>query len=419
MEKRIQYLQSQWPKYPAWKNENSLFGRIYEIQSESLTLARFHKSWIWHEVSLHQLALKNSLFSVKDVVRVGDLVALSADQKELILLAPAESDPAGPWRESDWLKAQKKAEVARQWDLFLRHVRSFFQQKDFIEIQTPLLVECPGTEPSLEVFETKLQIGAKSKRLFLPTSPEIHLKKTLGLGLENIFEITSSFRNGEITERHQPEFKILEWYRAYSDLYSIKADVQELIQWLCQNFSQSPPLAVRTFSITELFKTHCDFDLRSDTSEVELRQLAQRLSIDVRSATCIDDVFYLIFTEAIENKWSQDELVFVEGYPPYQAALARLDDSGFALRFEAYWRGLELANAFYELTDPVVQRQRSGEDLIKKKEMGKSEISLDEGFFVCLERGLPPTSGIALGLERLFMSLFAVSKIDQVKLFSY
>ena len=122
--------------------------------------------------------------------------------------------------------------------------------------------------------------------------------------------------------------------------------------------------------------------------------------------------------EKIENKWPQDRLVFVEKYPPYQAALARIDKDGWAERFEVYWKGLELANAFHELNNPKIQRERANDDLEKKKQLGKKSVTLDEEFFQSLEYGMPPSAGIALGVERLYMALKNVKSIDSLVTYS-
>jgi lysyl-tRNA synthetase class 2 len=188
-----------------------------------------------------------------------------------------------------------------------------------------------------------------------------------------------------------------------------------MIEYVSDKLKVTRPKEVLTFTVAELFKKYCDFNFTPQTTEQELKALALSLNVDVKSATTIDDYFYLIFMEKIENQWPPDRLVFVEKYPPYQAALARLDQNGWGDRFEAYWNGLELANAFHELNDPEIQRARSQEDLDKKKKMGKEEITLEESFFTALDQGMPPSAGIALGMERLYMAAKNIKNIDQIK----
>lgn len=377
-------------------------GRIYDISREEgslkLVLHRDQKS---HIIQFEKAP------PYSEFLDFGDLVAVVSEE-EIILLAPQLS--ALPKRTFD-------KGLITKWNFYLDQIRLFFKSRDFLEVKTPSLVVCPGTEPSLDVFSTELQIGSRKEKLFLPTSPELHLKKTLALGAERIFEMASCFRNGEVTERHQPEFLMLEWYRAYSDLSSIKQDMIDLVHHLTKAFACKAPEQVRTYSVAELFQKYCHFELTPQTSMQELKQLAERLGVDVRSAESIDDFFFLIFMEKIESELPQDQLIFVEKYPPYQAALARLTEDGWGDRFEAYWKGLELCNAFNELNDPVIQRARSQQDLDKKVQMGKAIVGLDEEFFQCLEAGVPPAGGIALGVERLFMCLLELQKISAVQVF--
>jgi lysyl-tRNA synthetase class 2 len=339
----------------------------------------------------------------------GDLIAITADQK-IILLAPAK----GPLPPRNFVKG----DLVR-WNQYMTALREFFVGQGFMELKTPSMVPCPGTEPTLDVFSTELKVGSRHQKLFLPTSPELHLKKALALGAEKIFEIASCYRNGEITERHQPEFLMLEWYRAYNNLSAIKQDVVNLVSALAAKLARTEPKNIKTYSVAELFKIHCSFTLTPQTTLTELKDLGLSLGVDVHSAESIDDYFFLIFMEKIESKLNPDELIFVEKYPPYQAALARLTEDGWGDRFEVYWQGFELANAFHELNNPVVQRLRSEEDLEKKKQLGKEEVFLDTEFFQCLEAGMPPSGGIALGVERLFMALMGIKNISQVKLFPY
>ncbi|MEK2644338.1 EF-P lysine aminoacylase EpmA [Bdellovibrio sp. BCCA] len=337
----------------------------------------------------------------------GDLVAV-VSSNEIVLLAPQKKSL--PHRQFD-------PELLKTWNVYVQGLRDFFTSQDFIELKTPSLVVCPGTEPSLDVFSTTLKVGSRTQKLYLPTSPELHLKKALALGAEKIFEIAPCYRNGEVTERHQPEFLMLEWYRAFDNLTSIKKDVENLVHTLTKLLKVSGPRSVKSHSIAELFKTYSDFDLRPDTTKEELKKLAEKLQVDVRSAESIDDFFFLIFMEKIESKLPPEDLIFVEKYPPYQAALARLTEDGWGDRFEVYWKGLELANAFHELNHPEIQRLRSAEDLEKKKDLRKEVVSLDEEFFECLEAGMPPSGGIALGVERLFMAILGKERISDLRLF--
>lgn len=379
---RDEYLQKHWTRYPEMPRGALKWGRV-----ENLRLGT-------HQLSQWTLKDSTSYFG-QDVLQDGDLVALFP-ANQIVLLAPN-------------LVGKSKVDLLwhdhQKWQNFLVQIRQVFWDKKFQEVKTPTLVKCPGTEPTLEVFETELRIGSEKTRYFLPTSPELNLKKILSAGAEKIFEIAPVFRNGERTERHSPEFTMLEWYRSFTGLQAIKMDVIELVETLCDRLKLERPLEVLSFTIPELFKQYCDFDFKPDTTAEELKELAHKLGVDVTAATCLDDYFYLIFLEKIENKWPADRLVFVEKYPPYQAALARIGADGWAERFEFYWRGFELGNAFHELNDPVLQRQRSQEDLEKKRQNGKAGIDLDESFFQALDFGLPPSAGIAVGLERLFMAL--------------
>ncbi|KYG67289.1 EF-P lysine aminoacylase GenX [Bdellovibrio bacteriovorus] len=382
-------------------SEVKVAGRIYKIEREEglkLQLIRDEKI---HKVSF-QIAPPHSEHLIE-----GDLVAVTSAE-EIVLLSPQLT--ALPLRHFDKVFLQ-------EWSAYLNQIREFFKKKEFVEVKTPSLVRCPGTEPSLDVFTTLLVQGSRQERLYLPTSPELHLKKALALGGEKIFELAPCFRNGEITQRHQPEFLMLEWYRAYEALPAIKDDVVALIGHMVKFLNVAAPVSVHTYSVAELFKIYCDFDFTPQTSAIDLKNLADRLEVDVQSAESIDDLFFLIFMEKIESQLPPEDLVFVEKYPPYQAALARLTEDGWGDRFEAYWKGLELANAFNELNDPYVQRHRAQEDLNKKKESHREPVSLDEEFFRCLEAGMPPSAGIALGVERLYMALKGISDIEDLRLF--
>lgn len=395
---RDEYLLNRWKSYPEMPRGALRWGRVEQQRLGVQILSECH----FKDTKEDKLG---EPVRAGDVLEDGDLVAIMP-ANQIILLAPNLT--RRPVRDEKW-------PVIKTWFEFLTHVRKFFQEKRFQEVKTPSLVECPGTEPSLEVFETLFENASQSKKYFLPTSPELNIKKLLAEGAERVFEIAPVFRNGEKTEKHEPEFLMLEWYRSFSAFSPIKMDVIELIEQMADALRVSRPLEVLTFTIPDLFKQHCHFDLKPTTTLDELKALAQKLKVDVQSATSIDDYFYLIFMEKIEYQWPNDRLVFVEKYPPYQAALARIGADGWAERFEVYWKGLEIGNAFHELNDPKTQRRRSQEDLEKKKNEGRKPIELDENFFQALEYGLPPSAGIAVGLERLFMALMDIKKIQNLR----
>jgi lysyl-tRNA synthetase class 2 len=440
--KRRQYLMEEWLSYPESQKDALYRGRlISKVVSETAVKS----TSVTVELTLEQNFVPVTVHVQKSpLVKIllnGDLIeilSMSGRRKtlggktqavteksglfEVVLLAPNLRDQkscrtssiTGPLGAAEMLERVIRL---KQWNLFVSHLRDFFVKNDFLEISTPSLVVCPGTEPSLEVYKTTHLDGSRSRPLYLPTSPELHLKRALGFGFEKIFEITRSYRNNEVTDRHQPEFWILEWYRAFSGPAIVERDVQELIFALSNQLPGARrPLQVVRKTVTQLFAETFHFEFRPNTSENELRELAQREGIDVHAATSIDDLFFLLFYE-IEQKMNPDDLLFVVGYPPYQAALARIDEQGWAERFEVYWQGLELANAFHELNDPVVQRNRSQQDLMKKEIASKEKVPLDEEFFEALEAGIPPASGIALGIERLFMAFYDIRRIQDVRLF--
>ena len=393
---RDEFLDKQWRRYPEMPQRALRWGRVEQHYLGTLSLAGL-KLIVERETEEGVAA--------EEILHEGDLVCLLPNNK-VMLLAPNLT--------------QRKSNSCRwatykQWQGFLSEVRRVFVAKTFIEVRTPTLVSCPGTEPSLEVFETEFQNGSERKKFFLPTSPELNLKKLLAEGAEKIFELAPVFRNGESTDRHLPEFIMLEWYRAFANLAKIKMDVLDLIDSAASHLQAAKPAGVLTFSVSQLFKEKCGFDLRPETSVDELKELALRLGVDVKSAQSIDDYFYLIFMEKIEYTWPADHIVFVEKYPPYQAALARVGSDGWAERFEVYWKGYELGNAFHELNDPTVQRLRAEDDLAKKAQSGKKPVLLDGNFFTALEFGMPPSAGIAVGLERLYMALTDLNDISALR----
>jgi lysyl-tRNA synthetase class 2 len=321
-----------------------------------------------------------------------------------------------------------------QWARMLSEIRAFFDARDFIEMQTPTLVPSPGTEPFLDPFSTVWETASGRQTLFLPTSPEFHLKKLLATGWTRIFELKTCFRNGELGTHHQPEFMMLEWYRAFSSLERVADDVGELISWLAERLVTVPgysrvwpqgkkPQLVRTTMREVFFRAFKGFELRPDTTRDELLKVAADAEVRCGSTDTWDEVYFRLFLEKIENSLAElmqtDGPVLIHGYPPSQAALARIGADGFADRFEVYWRGFELANAFHELNDAVETLVRFNDDAAKKRDLSKSAVPLDQGLLNAVEFGLPPSGGIALGVDRLFMAFFGIKEITKTRPFPF
>ena len=301
-------------------------------------------------------------------------------------------------------------------------VRQFFADRGFIETRTPLLVPCPGMEPHIRPFQ--LTTGA-----YLPTSPEFALKRLLVGGLEKIFQITPTFRFEPKSTTHHPEFTMLEWYRAFAGMEDIMRDTEQLLEALAVAIHGKPEIefqgrrfSVRTpwprLSVRRLFHELSQVDLVACASSEALARECIRLGLAPSSEMAQlarepwDDLYFRIWLNVIEPKLPQDQAVFVHGYPASQAALAVVqtdsDGSRWARRFEAYAAGIELCNAFEELTDPVEQRARFIRDMELRSQVYGADFPktpLDEDFLNALNEGLPPSGGNALGIDRLVMLL--------------
>jgi elongation factor P--(R)-beta-lysine ligase len=402
---REEFLKNRWSRYPVKPSEHTVAGQIL-----SCGAGHVHLRLSPTEVENFQISE-----SWQRILREGDWISLKTDATrclEICLLAPNLSGSA-----PSPISPQQLGILSR-WSEFQNLVREFFLQEGFAEVQTPTLTVCPGTEPFLDVFETQFQWGKINRKLFLPTSPELHLKKALGRGIPKLFEMRPCFRNGEVSATHQPEFWMLEWYRAFENLDTIKSDVENLVNFLIHKMKLEKEFARPIErSISELFQKHCGFSLTPKSRSEDLLQVCKSMDIQTGQATDFDDLFYFLFLEKIEGNLKHAGPLFVEKYPPSQAALARLTADGWGDRFEFYWGGFEIANAFHELNDPQVQKERFAQDLSKKVNLGKTPVPVDDDFVACLEVGLPPSAGIALGLERLFMVLMDISDIKELRLF--
>ena len=293
-------------------------------------------------------------------------------------------------------------------------VRRWFEGQGFIEVETPLRVRAPGQEVHLDAFEAA---GGR----YLITSPEYHMKRLVAAGARRIYQITRAFRAGEVGAHHQPEFTILEWYRAEAPLSTIADDCEALVGVAAQATGGHPPAGARPFlrtTVAEVMERHAGLRLRGDESASALATLARQVGLDPGPSDAYDDVFFQIFLDRVEPALAQGPPTFVFDWPLPLAALARRNPARpqWADRFELYANGLELANAFGELTDPVEQRRRFVEESEIRRALGKVVYPLDEALLAALSV-MPPTSGVALGLDRLVMLVASRTNISDVVAF--
>ncbi len=303
----------------------------------------------------------------------------------------------------------------------LKAVRAFFDARGYHEMETPLMVARPGMEPHLDPFETELRTPAGEKnRVFLITSPEYSLKKLLAAGFTKIYQLGKCFRNGEDSGgRHNPEFTMLEWYRIGTDYRGIMDETEELIRFVAkESVGKEIAAGWERLSVKEAMMRHADIDLDAAlTNKGILLGKAAELGHPLHVGTSWDDVFFTIFLNAVEPKLGIERPCFLYDYPVSMAALSKpAKDPRYAERFELYMGGLELANAFSELTDAAEQRRRLEEERELRKKLGKNDYGLDEEFLAALE-SMPEAGGISIGIDRLVMILLGETDIRRVLAF--
>ncbi|HCR81410.1 MAG: hypothetical protein UY13_C0002G0422 [Candidatus Pacebacteria bacterium GW2011_GWB1_47_8] len=333
-----------------------------------------------------------------------------------------------------WLRTDpelKKKLLLREQVIDL--LRQFFKTRQFHEVETPLMWPVPSAEPYLEVFETELLSPTRPpQKMYLLTSPEYALKKLIAGGLGNIFQITKAFRNNEgISNKHNPEFTILEWYRVEADYAQLMTDCE---QWLVElvkkihgtnqlvyqgkKYDFTPPFIC--LSVTEAFWQTLGLSVDQVTSIDALKSKALELGYQVGEEANYEHVFNQLFLNRVEPMIAeQTKPVILYDYPVELPSLARkkASDPRFVERFELYVAGLELGNAFSELTYLKEQKERLLADLALRRKLGKKAFPIDQEFIEALEAGLPPTAGMAIGVDRLVMLLADTAQISDTLFF--
>ncbi len=336
----------------------------------------------------------------------------------------------------------------------LAALRRFFAERDFVEVETPLLVPSPGLELHLDAV-----IAGNG---YLITSPEYQMKRLLAAGFERIYQVCKCFRAGEHGPHHASEFTMVEWYRGFAELDAIVRDTEELVAQVVRavagapeaapidpagksprpdgNAAGGPPprdlgapiarVAGRSIDVSppwprmtvrDAMRTWAGVEVLGDEPAEALVAAVRAAGIAIADETAWDDAFFAAFLARVDPALAAlDRPVILEDWPAPLAALARKKpgEPQTALRFEAYVGGIELANAFGELTDPVEQRARFEHDQATRRARGRPVYSIDDKLIAALAEGLPPSAGIALGFDRLVMLATGAAAIDDVLTFA-
>lgn len=316
------------------------------------------------------------------------------------------------WRPAcDLKQLQSRAQM-------LTKIRSFFQQRSVLEVETPLLCHATGTDSQLDFFSSD---ATKNQSMFLQTSPEFAMKRLLAAGSGSIFQISKAFRKGESGRFHNPEFSILEWYRVGFSLHQLMDEVIELInEVLTEVYSINE---VKKISYVDLFEQVTGLNpLRFN--QKEYARYARKNELTDAISLCGDDYSMwldFIFSHKVQVTLNDYSISLVYGYPAVQSSLARLNKENPAIadRFEVFIAGVEIGNGFFELADAKEQEKRFDNENRVRKSKGLVQVEKDELFLDALLSGLPDCCGIALGLDRLLMVKTNSEYLDDVLAFPF
>ncbi|CAX57972.1 lysyl-tRNA synthetase (Lysine-tRNA ligase) [Erwinia billingiae Eb661] len=295
----------------------------------------------------------------------------------------------------------------------MAEIRRFFADRGVLEVETPAMSQATVTDVHLVPFQTRF-VGpgaAQGLDLYLMTSPEYHMKRLLAAGSGPIFQLCRSFRNEEAGRHHNPEFTMLEWYRPHYDMYRLMNEVDDLLQ---QVLECAP---AETLSYQQAFIRHLEMDPLS-ADKTQMREVAEKLGVGdlANREEDRDTLLQLLFMMGVEPQIGKDKPAFVYHFPASQASLAEIstEDHRVAERFEVYFKGIELANGFRELTDSREQKQRFDQDNRKRAASGLPQQPIDTNLLDALAHGMPDCSGVALGVDRIVMLALKADSLSEV-----
>lgn len=333
---------------------------------------------------------------------------------------------------------QKHVYEARQPILHLRarvirEIRAVFEEQGFTEVETPILQVSPGVERHTRPVAAKVSGGgdAGQRQRYLHTSPEFGMKKLLAAGETKIFQICHVVRDGEVGRQHQPEFTMLEWYRAGATYLQLMSDVEQLVHAASAaagvrhlrfgDSSWQEGTAWHRTAVSDAFKELAGIDVLATVGSGEpdtdaLRAATREAGMRVGDQDTWDDIFHRVMLEKVGPDLAGKGAAFLYDYPTPVGALARRSESESRVceRVEAYVCGVELANGFSELTDAAEQRQRFESDRAQFAERYGAPPPIDEEFLKALD-AMPPSAGMALGIDRLIMLLTGAPDVASVQ----
>lgn len=313
----------------------------------------------------------------------------------------------------------------------LESVRRFFSSRGYLEVSVPVLGVAADPAPTIEPMRTRLRLwDGSSRELYLQTSPEFFLKRLLAAGAERIFSIGPFFRDGEVTDRHNPEFFGLEWYCAGQAFHQMLDFCEEMFREVTLDVAGKVRLercgigfgVDRPFlrlSVAQALRELAGVEVPEDWGEDSLRRALRQAGVAMGADDDVDDMVNRVLIERVEPALARLGPVMLHDYPMPMAALARSrpENPAVAERFELFAGGIELCNGYGELVDPAEQRRRFLAHVEIRRRLGRPAVPIDEALLKAMEDGLPACCGCALGLDRWLMLLCGAERIDEVMVF--
>lgn len=340
------------------------------------------------------------------------------------------SHPQTTWRRIASDSALRRSLLLRAE--ILRAIREWFWARGFVEVDPPILAPWVGMEPHLAPLRTTVHDGSgRAVRLYHQTSPEYALKKLLAAGIPDCFALGHVFRDGEVSELHNPEFTLLEWYRRETDYTALMRDTEQLVADLATRFQGKPELNRRgqridvappweRITVADAMMRWANVDVETFCDDEAFRRHVRSQGHEWVRDEPWEELFYKLFLTHVEPKLGSPKPVILCEYPARFGALARRlrERPHVVERFEAYVAGIELCNAFTELTDPAEQRERFERECEERRKLGREALPVDEDLLDALTE-LPPCAGNALGVDRLVMLLVDEPSIERVTWFPF